>query len=218
LNGKGDWLIIGFKPASTEWSVNGVQIFQDANKDVGLNLATLTDEGAVTSGDGFETKVFDQGKGDDSDSAWVRLSPNDANTIDFAIKLSVLGNPTKFLINMWAGTYLIDPALFDINDGFTHEQAGAADAGLPIFYPIKEVAEIDNSCRIAVGFQPTGNEPGLCDMFIPVVEGDPIPPISQSTPVPGGCQATSSQIRVCMADPSYTWNPATCTCDYTGPN
>ena len=62
---------------------------------------------------------------------------------------------------MWAGSSL-DPAIFDINDHFTHEQAGAADRGFEIYYPIKGVSEIDNTCRIAIGFEPTGNEPGSC--------------------------------------------------------
>src|SRR5688572_20639705 len=167
LNGKGDWLILGYKPKSSEWTVNGVQIYQDTNQDVGLDLPTLTDQGLIGNGDGFETMIFDQGQGNDPDSAWVRISPNNGNVIEFAIKQFALGSPAKFLINMWAGTSLLDPALFDINDQFTHEQAGAADKGFPIFYPIKEVSEIDNSCRMAVGFQPTGNEAGLCEAFIP---------------------------------------------------
>lgn len=199
LDGKGDWLIIGLKPASTEWTVNGVQIFQDSNNDVGLDLPTLTDERAIGTSDGFETKVFDQGQGNDPDSAWVRISPNNPNVIEFAIKIDAIGSPKKFLIGMWAGTALIDPSAFDINDKFTHEQAGAADVGLQVFYPIKAVAEIDNSCRMAVGFQPTGGEAGLCSQFIPVVPGGPGGPTS--------CAAPSD----CLGC-GYTWNPQTCTC------
>jgi hypothetical protein len=200
LNGKGDWLIMALKPSSTDWSVNGVQIFQDTNKDVGLDLPYLTDENVIGTSDGFETNVFDAGQGNDPDSAWVRISPNDSNTIEFAIKISAIGNADKYLINMWAGTSIMDPALFDFNDSFTHAQAGAADAGLQVYYPIKEVAEIDNSCRMAVGFQPTGKEAGICVQFIPA--GADAPP-------------TSCQVQACTAE--YTWNPVTCTCDFSGP-
>ena len=150
-DGKGDWLIIATTPASTDWSVDGVQVYQDANKDVGNLAAMFTDEKAI--GDGFEKLAFDQGTGDDPDTAWARISPEDPNTIELSVKRSVLGNPEKYLINMWAGTSLLDPALFDINDHFTHEQAGAADPGLELYYPIKAVYEIDNSCRMAVGFK-----------------------------------------------------------------
>jgi hypothetical protein len=206
LNGKGDWLIIGLKPVSTDWTVNGVQIFQDANKDVGLELPTLTDQEAIGTSDGFETKVFDQGQGNDPDSAWIRISPNNPSIIEFAIKQSAIESPQKYLINMWAGTGLLDPANFDINDKFTHEQAGAADAGLQVYYPIKAVAEIDSSCRMAVGFQPTGEEAGLCEIFRPQVENPPL-----------GCQATDREIFACNSDPYGTWNAGTCSCDYNIP-
>ncbi len=160
LNGRGNWLVLSAKPLSTDWGVNGVQIYTDANGDVGGASPYKTDD-PLPNDDGFETLVFDQGAGGDSDAAWARISPDDPDVIEFAIKRAALENPTRFMVNMWAG-YSLDPGMFDINDRYTHEQAGAADAGLEFFYPIKEVAEVDNSCRIPVGFQPTGNEPGLC--------------------------------------------------------
>jgi hypothetical protein len=205
LDGKGDWLVIAANPSSPEWKTDGVQVYQDANKDVGNASAMYTDS---STGDGFETLVFDQGNGDDPDSAWVRVSADAANTVEISIKRSVLGNPQKYLVNMWTGN-LLDPSLFDINDRYTHEQAGAADPGLEIFYPIKQVYEIDNSCRMAVGFQPTGQEPGLCEVFIP-----------NNVAVPGqpqGCQASQSEISACNQDASYSWNSQQCSCQYTGP-
>ncbi|MCE9644609.1 MAG: hypothetical protein K8S20_01315 [Chloroflexi bacterium] len=210
VDGKGDWLVIASAPASTDWTVNGVQVYEDTNDDVGLELAMLTDKDTSVKSDGFETLVFDQGKGNDPDSAWVRISPNDPNTVEFSVKRSVLGNPEKYLINMWAGHSLIDPALFDLSDHFTHEQAGAADKALEYYYPTKEVAEIDNSCRMAVGFQPKGDEPGLCDSLIP--------PSS-----PQACTATTLQIGACIlnqpVDYSCQWNKNACKCDctYIGP-
>lgn len=208
LNGKGDWLIVALKPQSGDWSVDGVQIYHDTNQDVGAQIALLTDEGAIISGDGFDTMTFDQGHGDDPDSAWIRISPSNPNVIEFAIKKSALANPTRFMINMWAGSSL-DPVKFDINDQYTHEQAGAADAGLTIFYPIKAVAELDNSCRMAIGFQPTGKELGLCPSQVPAAPGE--------APLPLGCQATQSEIDSCTSDASYSWNAASCSCIYTGP-
>jgi hypothetical protein len=193
LDGKGDWLILTTTPTSKEWSVDGVKAFQDANKSVGDFSPMFTDKDA-TSGDGFEKLVFDQGTGDDPDTAWSRISRNDPNTIEIAVKRSVLGNPQRYLINTWAGTTLLDPKLFDLNDHFTQEQAGAADPGLELFYPIKAVYEIDNSCRMAVGFQPTGKEPGLCEVYVPpqpeVAEPGATPqkPCIPSITHVGGCQ------------------------------
>lgn len=160
LDGKGDWLVLAQNPPSTDWTTDGVQVYFDANKDVGSLTAMTADQAA--GGDGFEQMVFDQGKGDDPDSAWVRVSPDDANTVEIAVKRYLLGAPVAFMVNMWVGHSTLDPAMFDYDDHYTHEQAGAADPGFPLFYPIKAIHELDNSCRIAVGFQPKGSEPGLC--------------------------------------------------------
>jgi hypothetical protein len=200
-DGKGDWLIVAAKPSSSEWQVEGVQIFEDANHDVGSEAAMYTDKNA--SGDGFENKVFDQGNGSDPDGAWARISPQDPNVVEISVKRSVLGNSERYLINMWAGTSLLDPALFDINDHFSHEQAGAADRGLEIFYPIKSVYEIDNSCRMAVGFEPTGQEPGLCEVFIPAGPGQPT-----------GCRLNDT---ICgNMGPGYYFDAQNCQCNYLG--
>lgn len=207
LDGKGDWLIIAAKPASTDWVVSGVQVYEDANGDVGAELPMLSDK-SVVGGDGFESLVFDQGQGNDADSAWVRISPNNPNMIEIVVKQSVVGSPNKYLINMWAGTSLIDPALFDLNDHFTHDQAGAADNGLQYYYPIKEVSELDSSCRMAVGFQPTGTEPGLCESFIPKNEHSAPPPPPGVT----GCQATQSEISACNQDVYCNWSSSACSC------
>src|SRR5258706_1430583 len=195
-DGKGDWLVIASNPASTDWTVNGVKVYQDANKDVGNKTAMFSDKNAT--GDGYETLVFDQGTGNDPDTASGRLSPTEPNTVEIAIKRSVLGDTQKYLIDICAGTSLLDLALFDINDHFTHEQAGAADAGLELFYPIKQVSEIDNSCKMAVGFEPTGQEPGLCETLIPHVPGAPIP----------GCNLSPA---VCNPQ-GMSFDSTTCTC------
>lgn len=161
VDGRGDWLILALNPSSTDWTTDGVQIYFDANGDVG-NLTPMASDKNALNGDGFEQMVFDQGKGDDPDAAWVRISPDDSNTVGIAVKRSLLGDPRVYMVNMWTGHGTLNPAMFDYSDRYTHEQAGAADPGFPLFYPIKEVYELDNSCRIAVGFQPTGSEPGLC--------------------------------------------------------
>lgn len=214
LDGKGDWLIVANKPESTDWVVSGVQVYEDANNDVGSSLPMLSDDNSA-NGDGFESLAFDQGQGDDTDAAWVRISPNNANLVEISVKQSVLGSPKKYLINMWAGTSLLNPALFDLNDHFSHEQAGAADNGLQYYYPIKEVSEIDSSCRMAVGFQPTGQEPGICEVLIPIT-GQGVPSVP-GVPGPSGCQATPAEISSCNNQNSYSWNSGTCSCEYDPP-
>jgi len=187
-DGKGDWLILALNPSSTEWRTNGVQVYFDANSNVGDLTAMVADKGAP-GGDGFEQLVFDQGRGDDPDSAWVRESPSDANTVEIAVKSSLLGNPVVYMANMWTGHGTLDPAMFDYGDHYSHEQAGAADPGFPLFYPIKAIYELDSSCRIAVGFQPTGDEPGLCSVAVVPSAG----PGSPSCLAYGGFCSTSSE-------------------------
>ena len=187
-DGNGDWLILALNPSSTEWTTDGVQVYFDANSDVGNLTAMAADKGAP-GGDGFEQLVFDQGIGDDPDAAWARVSSDNANTVEIAVKHSLLGNPVAYMANMWTGPGTLDPAMFDYSDHYTHEQAGAADPGFPLFYPIKTIYELDNSCRIAVGFQPTGDEPGLCSVAI-------VPAGSESGPscvVYGGICTTGSE-------------------------
>lgn len=184
-NGKGDWLITVANPATTEWTVLGVQIYEDANRDVG-SISPMFSDATSTVGDGFESIVFDQGAGADPESAWVRISPDTSNVIQIAVKRAVIGNPQSYMISMWAGHSLLNPALFDLNDVYSHEQAGAANPGYELYYPIKSVFELDNTCRLAVGFQPTGTEPGLYNTYQQLVEDAEAEPAPSCPPCPPG--------------------------------
>jgi len=180
VDGYGDYLIRVSNPSSEDWSNAGSQIFEDANNDVGNKKAVISDKDA--SGDGFETLVFDADGGIGSDAARARISPDEPNTIEIAVLREAVGNPERYLINMWAGSAILDPSLFDINDHYTHEQAGAANTDYEVYYPIKQVAEIDNTCRMAVGFAPNGSEPGLCQQPKPVDDSGPAPAPVQPPP------------------------------------
>ncbi len=186
LDGRGDFLIVASQPVSTDWTTDGVQVWQDANHDVGGNAAVVSDKNS--SGDGFETNVFDSGHGSDPDSAYARLAPDNPDAVQIAAKRALFGGAKSFMVGMWAGADSLNPALFDINDHFTSEQAGSPLSDLST-YPIKAVAELDNACRMAVGFQPSGKEPGLCASS------------SQACKPPaGGCSQ------------GYAWNAAQCCC------
>ncbi len=199
-NGKGDIFVMALNPPSTDWTTNGVQIFQDTNNDVGNKTDMFTDPNA-TDGNGFETMIFDQGKGDDPDAAWVRVSPENPNIVEFAVKRTVVNETFVYMINMWTGHGTLDPSLFDYSDHFTHDQAGAADPELPNFYPIKAVYELDNSCRMAVGFFARGSEPGLCPL-------QQAPPKAEDP----SCQPSMTDINSCLQY-GGTWNYTTCKCD-----
>ncbi|HUI87704.1 MAG TPA: hypothetical protein VLX61_03155 [Anaerolineales bacterium] len=159
-DGRGDWLVRASHPSSTTWTTQGVQAWKDSNGDIGGAIPMVADN-KPSGGDGYETLVFDEGKGNLPDGAWARISPDDPKTVQIAFKLSMLGDPTSFAMGAWAGAN-IDPSMFDHNDHMTHVQAGDPNQGYPQVYPIKALAEIDNTCRLAIGFVPTGTVPGLC--------------------------------------------------------
>lgn len=175
-DGRGDWLILANHPVTTDWTTQGVQAWQDTNNDVGGSRPLFADKSP--DGDGYETKVFDQGRGGFPDGAWVRRSSEDSKTVELAFKLSMLGNPDAFSLDAWAGTQNLDPAMFDFNDHMTHAQAGSPLVDYTV-YPLKRLAEIDNTCRMAVGFPDTeGVVPGLC------VTAHPSGPAPQPTSPP----------------------------------
>jgi len=176
LNGGGDWLVFVSKPSSTEWTTDGVQVWYDANNDVGGTAKSQTDSPPFR-GDGFEQKMFGDGDGDDPDLAFARIAPDDPYTVHLAVKRSILRGNSQFMVGMWAGNALFDPALFDHNDYFSHDEAGSSVVELEFYYPAKAVHELDNACRIPVGFIPTGDLPGMCPLPS-VSEREDAPPAS----------------------------------------
>ena len=59
---------------------------------------------------------------------------------------------------------------YDLQVNYTLEQAGSPLKGEP-YYPLKDVYAVDNTCRVASGFDATGYEPGIC----------PLPPPPEDT-------------------------------------
>ncbi len=162
VDGRGDVLVTAKKPGLM-WSVEGVSVWRDANHDVGGTIPIYADPSK--SGDGYEQLIFDSGKGFDSDAAWARIDPDDFSSVQIAFKKAIIDNDNAFLWGAWAQDE-IKPALFDYNDHFTLEQAGSPLPSQAQYYPLKALANVDNTCRWAVGFEPTGSEPGLCPIAI----------------------------------------------------
>ena len=166
IDGRGDVLVLASNPQAS-WSTDGVRAWLDNNHDVGGAHPILSD--APVHGDGYETLVFDQGQGADPDAAWARVSPSDPAIVQVAFKKSLISNDAMFTWGGWVDKGVFNPAWYDYNDYFTHNDAGSPLTELSQ-YPIKALFELDNTCRWGVGFTPTGSEPGVC----------PVPP----TPTP----------------------------------
>ncbi|MEW6029055.1 MAG: hypothetical protein AB1554_06170 [Chloroflexota bacterium] len=159
-DGRGDYLIYTAAP-STEWAFDSVRAWTDGDTDVGNGAALESDPPQV--GNGYETLVFDQGKGEKPDLAWARINPDDPKEVQIAFKFDLLGRRDPvFMWTAWASRDLFKPAWFDYNDHFTQSQAGSPDKSDIANYPINAIAALDNTCRGWIGFEPTGFEVGIC--------------------------------------------------------
>jgi hypothetical protein len=169
IDGRGDFLVWGSVPTSSVWTTDGVQVWMDANDDVGALNPLEPDAPAISSG--YETSIFNAGRGNDPDGAWIRLGAGGGGDIQLAIKESLLGAPPTFMWNAWTDAGLQQPGWFDYNDHFTSAEAGSPLVELKALYPIKSIFAVDNTCREAFGFTPGGTEPGVCQQVRPPATG-----------------------------------------------
>jgi hypothetical protein len=158
-DGFGDLIIWAHPPYNVEWSTDNVQIFADKNHDTGGLSAEKSD--APLPGDGYETMIFNggRGQGDDPDLAWVRVNAGRLATVQFAFKKSLADD--RFTYGVIADGGLKDVGKMDYVDRFTEFEAGSPEKSSK-FYPLKELYAIDNVCRESYGFVGTGDEPQLC--------------------------------------------------------
>ncbi len=167
LDSRGEFILLTGIPAGTEWATEGVMVMSNSDNNLGGSKPVLPDTN-LAEGKGYDTEVFNAGKGDDPNLAWARVSPDDPKCIDIAFKSSFIGGAKgKFLWFPWALVGIQDLTKFEFNDHFTK-----ADAGSPLkedkdTYPIKGVWGVDNTARIPSGFEPGGLMPGLAQSFQP---------------------------------------------------
>lgn len=201
LDGRGDWLLMARAPKG-DWAVDGVRVFMDSNDDIGGEVPVYADP-QLSGGNGYDTVIFDSGVGEDPDTAWARLDPSRDSVVQLAVKRDVVDD-ISFLWGLWADDGLASPALFDYVDRIER-----ADAGSPLldseYYPVDQVAAVDNTCRMAQGFSPKGTEPGICVIF-GTVQNCTFHPMLM---VPGnillGGQQTGSSIRRDIAPGTYSF-------------
>jgi hypothetical protein len=166
IDGRGDYLILAGQPATEEWTVAGVTVLEDTNEDVG-GVAPLLTEVLPEDwmGDGYDRVVFQEGLGDDPDLAWVRLNPDEPNSLEIAYKADLTGN-LGYLWVIWADEGLRDPSLADYNDQFMFEEAGSPYPEHR-YYPIQAIYQVDSTCRSWYGYDPVGDEIGICQIYEP---------------------------------------------------
>ena len=158
LTGRGDLLVWVSNPAK-EWTTADVTVYLDDNRDVG-GLKPLVAETGF-NGSGYDL-VHEM---NEIENAYARIDPEDGNAVQIAVSYSLLGTPDEFLWGAWADDGLVDPAQFDYND-----RMGPSAAGSPILgedYPVKELYNLDNTCRLPYGLPQTGLVTGMCKIGLP---------------------------------------------------
>ncbi len=183
-DGFGDYLIWAHPPYGPDWDTTPVQVFEDKNHNTGGLSGAKSD--APISSDGYETLIFNGGAGDsDPDLAWVRANTGSEAALQFAFKKSWSG--VVFMLGTLADAALKNNGQLDYVDRFVE-----AEAGSPIkdkqYYPLNALYAVDNTCREAFGFKPTGYEPQLCPKAVsPTREPREDAPPEPGVPPPAGC-------------------------------
>jgi len=157
LDGRGDYLIWANGPCTADWDIGGMLVYGDSNNNVGASRPVLSD--APNNTDSYDQLLFSPNNLQDPDAAWCRLMSS--KEVQIAFKQSFVSNPKKFLWGVWADDGVRDPIRMDYNDTFTLELAGSPIKNTAN-YPLKELYQVDNTCRESYGFEPSGNEYGLC--------------------------------------------------------
>lgn len=179
-NGRGDVLIMAGQPGGA-WSTDRVRVWLDSNFDVGNRLPVNADYPQTS--DGYDNLIFDAGVGNDADLAWARRAPNDNNLVQIAFKPALINNKGEWMWGAWTDLGVMDATWMDYNDHFTHVDAGSPLSYLTQYYPLKALALVDNTCRWSAGFNPIGNEPGLCPLAAtPTLTPPPNTPVPTPQP------------------------------------
>lgn len=156
-SGQGD-LLIWATSLNKEWSMDGLKVFSDADKTVGGPTPMWADKGYDKTG--YEKEERLEGER----VAYARIDPKDDTIIQFAISKALLDFPKEFLWGAWADKGWRDPLRFDYNDHILEP-----DAGSPIktskYYPLKGLANLDNTCRAPEGFTSKTAIRGMCDAY-----------------------------------------------------
>jgi hypothetical protein len=163
-DGRAELLLTTRAPYTAEFSAGNVAAYLDVNSDVGGSVINRPDDFAS---DGFETTIFDLTQGvypeSNPDLVWVRQTTDaDLPAVEIAFAKSIFKDGKEaFMWSVLSSDVVIDPASLYYQDYFTAEEAGAANTDDPN-YPLKNLAAVDNTCRVPLGFQAIGNEPLGC--------------------------------------------------------
>ena len=193
-DGRAELLLTTRPPYSTEFTADNTAAYLDVNSDVGGIIINRPDD---FGGDGFESTIFDLSQGmypeGNPDLVWVRQATDGTlPAVEIAFDRRIFKDGSEaFMWSVLSNDAAIDPARLYYQDTYTAEQAGAPNTDDPN-YPIKELAAMDNTCRVPLGFQADGDEPLGC-----FVKGGEVE--AKATPSADGPNSTCGQFALLCA-------------------
>ena len=224
LDGRGEVLVWASGPIPNQWSPTQVRVLRDASPD-DVEGPTVCRSDAPFRGNGYDQVRYQADP--QTGLAWLRWDwETDAGqrrpTVYIAFHRSLLdGQDQRFLWQAWADAGLRAPQRMTYHDAFTLPQAGSPYQGDPNF-PIRDIARVDNTCRAAFGFQPTGLEPCLCETrttasLCPAPETPPAPGCFPDGPGLWSCPFQTGDSGAGLAAPTAqgdaffcVWDPELC--------
>lgn len=202
LDSFGDFMIVADPPYSESWTADNIKIYADTNKD-SAGISPVRSDAPFT-GNGYDKLISSptEGIGDDFDIAWIRINAGPFAVVQFAFKKAFSGD--SFMYAVMADAGLRDVARLDYVDYFTEKEAGSPVRD-NLYYPLKELYAVDNTCLQAFGFSPSRFEPKICpDIVQPEnIIRDPRGPTSP---------ACELNFDTCTGMGYAGFNATTCTC------
>lgn len=162
-DGRSLFLIRGLAPLTEDWTTEGVDVWKSTAAEQPKSVAAGGGI-PVTGAQGFDVNLLRSGRGEDTDLAWMRLKPGFDNIVEIAFKNSIVGGEKgAFVWRPFTDGAPYSEREYDLQVNYTLEQAGSPYKG-ELYYPLKDVFAVDNTCRVASGYEASGNEPGICPL------------------------------------------------------
>ena len=170
-DGRAELMLATLPPYSKEFTADNVLVLVDKDGDIGGIHPTRPDE--AFSGNGYDGVIFDLRHNinpNDPDLAWVRVIEGDKPAIEIAYRKWIFkGGNESFMWSAWASGKDLSPASFNLHDHISEVKAGSPNKA-NANYPVKDLSEFDNTCRVPLGFDAVGNEPLGCTVKGPQKE------------------------------------------------
>jgi hypothetical protein len=172
LDARPDTLVTAFPRADAAWDSRGMRVYLDPDKNVGGDQPKLAEPPAA-EWDGFEVQRQDAITATPA-LVWYRPAPGDANAVQFAVFLWMLGEPNAFAWRAWAEGAGFNPGRQDYNDFHILEQAGSPYVARA-YYPSRDTVATDNTCVAAYGFELEEPPPGYCSTAVEALPAGSFP-------------------------------------------